>query len=752
MSVPLPNLDDIRWSDLVDEGRSLIPLYAPAWTDHNVHDPGITMIELLAWIAEMDIYSLNRISDEHKRKFLALVGVEPYPPSPARTIARFELKPGEPAIPLPAGTEVAGSDAFGEVTTFRTRAKLRIAPGTLDAVLLNDSKGYHDVTGKLERGEAIGVFGSVPGLNAEIYLGFTNRLRRRRPASLYFTFAGRDSGDDERQRLIEEARAQKRACQPPPLLIPCDHKGHRITHEEQYEQVLPPNDRVRVKWEFLAEVGGQEQWLPLNPKRQEIEDDTRVFTLDGGIVFRVPRRMAKSSNASLTPGLYYVRCRLEAGAFDAPPLIQTVSFNAVSAEQAVPINTTLKIRSGVVATGSAPVAGDSTAVRFELDHQLKIKTLSFNRIDADDPEFRVLEYTAASANSEGSLTIEAVVVGRATAVPKQEHTLPRAPIVQESLRLFTLESSDWREWERRSDLDASGVDDAHFVVNTMSGDVRFGDGKQGRLPELESLILARYDSTRAEEGNLGVGKIKRLADSLHNRATIKDFDAVNARIAITTNPVAATRGRAAESLGSATGRAIELVGARGRAVTLEDYEVLARQTPGARVARAAARANLHPSFPCFKAPGLITLVVLPDSPVPRPMPGRELRRAVEAYLQRRRVIGTRIQVIGPEYLEVAVRARIKACSGASKAALQQRITEALNLFFDPLKGGPEGTGWPFGRDVYRSEVMQVIEEVAGVDHILSLELLDRCRNASCGNVCLGPTWIVAAGTHELEVV
>ena len=73
MPILLPNLDDRRWVDLVDEGRALIPLYAPEWTDHNIHDPGITLIELFAWLAEMDIFQLNRITDRARLKFLALV-------------------------------------------------------------------------------------------------------------------------------------------------------------------------------------------------------------------------------------------------------------------------------------------------------------------------------------------------------------------------------------------------------------------------------------------------------------------------------------------------------------------------------------------------------------------------------------------------------------------------------------------------------------------------------------------------------
>src|SRR5215207_6257764 len=113
MPIPLPNLDDRTWEDLVKEGRSLIPTYAPEWTDHNVHDPGITVMELLAWIAEMDIYQLDRISDEHKRKFLALVGVTPEPPRAAQNVLSFILKTGKLKQELTAGTEFYASDPSG---------------------------------------------------------------------------------------------------------------------------------------------------------------------------------------------------------------------------------------------------------------------------------------------------------------------------------------------------------------------------------------------------------------------------------------------------------------------------------------------------------------------------------------------------------------------------------------------------------------------------------------------------------------
>ena len=150
---------------------------------------------------------------------------------------------------------------------------------------------------------------------------------------------------------------------------------------------------------------------------------------------------------------------------------------------------------------------------------------------------------------------------------------------------------------------------------------------------------------------------------------------------------------------------------------------------------------------------MIAVIVLPYLPQGHPTPTFTLKQAVSRYLQRRRIIGTRVIVAGPTYLEVAVSATVQAGAKVSKTALQQRIVQALNQFLDPLVGGPDGTGWPFGRDVYHAEIMQVISRVEGVDHIVSLALMagGSCQ-AQCGNVCLSPTWLVEAGTHQIQVV
>lgn len=73
MPLPQPNLDDLTYADLVEEARSLIPGLAPEWTDHNPTDPGIVLIELLAWLTEITLYRVNRVPEANYRTFLSLL-------------------------------------------------------------------------------------------------------------------------------------------------------------------------------------------------------------------------------------------------------------------------------------------------------------------------------------------------------------------------------------------------------------------------------------------------------------------------------------------------------------------------------------------------------------------------------------------------------------------------------------------------------------------------------------------------------
>src|SRR5205807_6320292 len=91
MSLPSPNLDDRSFQDIVDDVKRQIGLRCPEWTDHNVSDPGVTLIELFAWMTEMMMFRMNQVPEKNYIKFLEMLGVTLEPPAPARTDLRFRL-------------------------------------------------------------------------------------------------------------------------------------------------------------------------------------------------------------------------------------------------------------------------------------------------------------------------------------------------------------------------------------------------------------------------------------------------------------------------------------------------------------------------------------------------------------------------------------------------------------------------------------------------------------------------------------
>lgn len=76
MSLPLQNLDNITFEDLVKEAKSLIPVYSPEWTNFNISDPGITLIELFAWLCEMIMYRIDQVPEQNYKHFLNLLGIK----------------------------------------------------------------------------------------------------------------------------------------------------------------------------------------------------------------------------------------------------------------------------------------------------------------------------------------------------------------------------------------------------------------------------------------------------------------------------------------------------------------------------------------------------------------------------------------------------------------------------------------------------------------------------------------------------
>lgn len=184
MPLPAPNLDDRSFQDIVDEAKRLIPRYCPEWTNHNLSDPGVALIELFAWMSEMILFRLNQVPDRLYTKFLDLVGIEPFPPSVARTDLTFWLSTAlDHPVTVPEGTSVAtlGTPGSADEVCFATSAPLVIARPELTAAKTGTASNEQVVVDAWDDlrfdGSEVTCFTSDPIAPGDaVYLGFASSL------------------------------------------------------------------------------------------------------------------------------------------------------------------------------------------------------------------------------------------------------------------------------------------------------------------------------------------------------------------------------------------------------------------------------------------------------------------------------------------------------------------------------------------------------------------------------------------------
>lgn len=792
MPLPLPDLDDRRWQELVTEAQALIPRFAPAWTDHNVHDPGIMLIELWAWLTEMTAYRINRVPARHVAKFLGLTGFQPGQPRPARALIEFLAGPF-PSNPdgIPAGALLTTDDGM----PFRTVYGIQLADVVLDVVQVEEvdaggARHFHDRTRCWREGTPFAAFGAEPRPGAAVYLGFSVLPTQER-LSIGCVIDGAADTRRTRRRLLDEVERQHAFCHPPVPEFDCSGEGEEddliapISAAPEH-LAQPPHHSARLAWEFsTGDVARPFEALSAVvglPNEGEVDDRTRSLTLTEGVELNVPATVAAASIGAVPDPLFYLRCRLTEGNFDAPPRLARIAPNAVVVEQSAAAFQRFAIVSGTIATGPDPAPGESTGLRLELDDQDRITQLAFV-VDGSEPLIRVLSYEPATAASDGELVLALAVVGHGTGLPDQVVEELATAVEDRSVQVFTLEGGHLTRWTARPDFDASARIDRHFVLDSVDGSIVFGNGESGRLPARGVAILASWRHTEGPAGNIAAGNELAFAESPLNQPWLADFSAAD-RVALlglrATSNVAAVGGRGREDLASVLGRVFETQHAHRRlldlceehacssldevpqdetrairpptrAVNLLDFERLALSVPATRVARARAWPAFHPGFGCLRAKGVVTVVVVPDRGDPRPRPSAGLLRAVRNHLDARRMITTRVEVVGPEYVEVQVEAEVVLCPHTDAERVRLEIGARIDAFFDPRSGGPRGLGWPFGRDVFRSEILQLIDEIAGVDFVSELRLRADSSEATCGNIPLCPTQLVSSGEHTLRV-
>jgi hypothetical protein len=624
MGLPIPNLDDKTFDEIVQEARSLIARFAPEWTDHNVHDPGITFIELFAWLAEMQIYQLNRVTETNYEKFLKLVGLSVILPRPAHADITFENVAADMIIE--AGTQVI-TEVAGEKIVFETKEDFTLIPISLKSIITTHDSQVVDNTQANEKEDIyFAPFGETPGQGGTLELGFDKSLPKK---DIHITFD-----------LFEKD-------------LPAPG-----SHGEEQPQVSPS---TMVLWEYLN--GGI--WDELNVKK----DSTLALTKNGRIVFEGPTSMDKKD------GLYWVRCRLAEGHYELVPQIDTILLNTVAAVQ--------------------------------------IQTIQHEDLGA----------------------------GRG--IPGYEVKLKKVPVLPGTQQVQVEgENGEWQDWNEVDDFESSGPADPHYMFDPETGGITFGNGLNGATPKLSQKIRASYKTTLGHKGD-----VPKLQKWWINKIGFEGVIGENLKEAV--------GGQEAESIEHAKGRAKKDFRTQYRAITSDDYELLAMSTPGLRVARAKVIPGYNPDYPCITIPGAATVVVVPyvREGTVTPIPGKGFIQTVFRHLNRHRLVTTDLYVIGPEYVKILVKCRVRLMKRRSPTEVMKLVRKALAEFLNPLKGGPHGNGWPFGRSVFPSEIYQIIDKVEGVDYATGVLLSAEGQYQKGGEIIKLPQIsLVYSGEHQVEVV
>jgi uncharacterized phage protein gp47/JayE len=151
---------------------------------------------------------------------------------------------------------------------------------------------------------------------------------------------------------------------------------------------------------------------------------------------------------------------------------------------------------------------------------------------------------------------------------------------------------------------------------------------------------------------------------------------------------------------------------------------------------------------------VVTVVVVPVTRTqnPTPLPGPGFIDTVARHLDGHRLVTTGVQVIGPKYVKISVVCTVTIKKRCCPSVVKASVQEALSEFFDPLKGGTERQGWPFGRSVFPAEIYQILDGVEGVDFVTSLSISAEGEYQEDGNIIKIPSYaLVYSGDHQVTI-
>lgn len=671
-------LDDRSYEQLRDELVRRIPVYAPEWTDHNPADPGITLLELFAYLGENLLFRFNQIPESTYLELMNLLDLPLRPAVAARAL--LQLSTTEPAGVLLPKEEV---EAKAGPLSFELLSEVRVLPVTALAV----AKAARALPAAEEEPEVYGFFeaavdalgGLAPDQEPAAYEPErVPEAAGEKPVDFDATVDGilwvavlaalPGDLDARRKGLLEHPEGPLHlslgfvpdlAAPPAAEVAPCPGEGR--------EADLPP-----VEWEISTgrfDASGE----PLYRSLELAEDSTRGLSQEGVLRLVLPRRRDDG-------GVFALADRDRAG------------------------------------TGALPPPLDD-----EAEGQLLFWLRAWRHDGGRFGKVAWLGANAAEVVQTRSARTELLGIGNAQ--PHQEMALVHRPVIAGSLVLEVESAEGWTAWQEVDGFHASREDDRHYTLDPEAGRVRFGNGLAGRAPQLGERVRSRaYRYGGGAAGNVAPGAISKLSplgSSLPGLAKVK-----------AKNPLPAWGGADRETTAEALERIPGELRRRDRAVTRGDFRELALATPGAGVGRAECLPLFNPHTRDRQAAGVVSVVIWPrqDPAHPNaPLPDRRLLRSVSAFLDARRLLTTELYVIPPTYRQIAVAVGLKAKSGYGAETVRRWVELVLRQYLAPLPPyGPEGRGWPLGwpdgKRVYGPELEAAALQVEGVEFLEGLRV------------------------------
>lgn len=617
-----PNLDDQLFADIVEEAVKSIPYVYPEWTDHNAHDPGITMLELFAWYKEMQQYHLNCSTQRAMDMYLKLLGMQRGDIEPARAVVALENLPGP--LDVRAGDEmtVAGGATFlfdedGAFGRCRVEKLILEAGGRTDLseLVLKDHL-------------AIRVFREA---GAGLWLG----VRRTEAQAVLRLWLEVSDDYPVARNPIDWSQKPGRA------LRFTDGVGREIPLLEDGTYALGTSGRIALDVGGCKECDplgeGEMLWLRMELTAPGCEEQPALCGVccDFAGMTQVNQLVAHRD----------VRCEGRQIRLQREGLLERDGKCILLARDEWGWREVTDVRDdGVCIEAQA-------AFELAQDGQVNVRAIFYE------------EWMAPYLSADGTGRS-----GFAWPVPL-DGQVPDVQRIGVMALGRTRGGGRYEEWRYAPSLDALTPFDQCFSFDPEQSALVFGDNVRGQTaPQgAGTLLLTDYAVTLADQGRFPVKQELMLDD-----------------VPITARAVQFTEGHAQESTDAVRVRLMKRLKGVSRAVTPEDYAGIARATPGLRVMQAGAVAG-YDADTGKESASVVTVAVLPYSGQEMPRPDADFLGKVQAQLEAVRPVCTQVKVVSPLYIRLNVSVTILAAAGAGDVTEAVRRSLAALLRSDETR-------------------------------------------------------------------